>query len=99
MIKFIRKLFFHLPSTEKRRQERRVKTYELMLDHQVRDLSIKLSATEEKLQILQGSKNDLFTHLSHVSSLQHQFIEACQLEHQYEEFAEIARTEKAGEAV
>lgn len=99
MKSFIQKLFFRLPSNEKRRQQRRAKAYEIMLEHQVRDLGAKLAAAEAKLQDLQGNKNDMFAHLCHVSSMQSSFIEACQLERQYAEFAAAARTAKEGAAV
>lgn len=99
MKSFIRKLFYRLPSNEKRRQQRRVKAYEIFLEQQIRDLGSKLAATESKLQDLQGNKNDMFAHLCNVSSLQHRFIESCQLEHQYAEFAAAAREKKEGAAV
>ncbi|WP_438491053.1 hypothetical protein [Paenibacillus sp. IHBB 3054] len=99
MISFIRKLFYRLPSNEKRRQQRRVKAYEIFLEQQIRDLGSELAAAESKLQDLQGNKNDMFAHLCHVSSLQGRFIEACQLEHQYAEFAAATRAEKEGAAV
>ncbi|MEK5277653.1 MULTISPECIES: hypothetical protein [Paenibacillus] len=99
MIKFIRKLFFSLPSTEKRRQERRVKSYEFILEQQIRVLRTDLDIAESKLRDLQNNKNDMFAHLCHVSSLQSRFIEACSLEYQYAEFATAERATKDGEGV
>ncbi|MEK5415150.1 hypothetical protein [Paenibacillus sp. FSL L8-0708] len=99
MKSFIRKLFFRLPSTEKRRQERRVKSYEFILEQQIRVLRTDLDLAESKLQDLQDNKNDMFARLRHVSSLQHQFIEACQLERQYAEFVNLVQAKKEGAAV
>jgi response regulator RpfG family c-di-GMP phosphodiesterase len=92
MKSFIRKMFLRLPSNEKRRKQRRVKAYEIMLEHQVCELSA-------KLQELQDNKNDMFAHMRRVSSLQHQFIEACQLEHQYADFVAVVQAKKEGAAV
>ncbi|MNB71340.1 hypothetical protein D3C75_179030 [compost metagenome] len=99
MKSFIRKLFFRLPSTEKRRQERRVKSYEFILEQQIKVLRTDLNLAESKLKDLQKNKNDMFAHLCHVSSLQGRFIEACSLEYQYAEFVAAERATKDGEAV
>lgn len=99
MIKFIRSLFFRLPSNEKRRQERRVRAYEIMLEQQVRDLNIKLTIANEDLQEFRDKRNDMLAHLRHTSSLQQLFIEACQLEQKYADFVQTYMSQKEGAAV
>ncbi|QWU15705.1 hypothetical protein [Paenibacillus sophorae] len=100
MKKFLLRLMpMGIESAKKRRQKRMELAYQIMLEHQVRDLKTRLDAAEDRLQEIQANKNDMFSHLCNVSTVQHNFIEARGLKEQYVQYAESVRKEKVGAAI